>query len=208
MAQRKAQTKNRTTKVRTYWQKQFNTFQDHMEEKLDTKCTKTAMAAKGILFGLGLAPARKPEKVFEVASPNGKIQFICTNQILTDVITDAVTLFELVSLLPFKIEQHMALLVCNKFKPFELEINLDGFIYVCNDGDILVECPNTSPSTDQSQSTVLECQQEKYKTGVYCRNSILFSINDIVCNTTTTGDKFVNIDKKHTILGCYSIFKC
>lgn len=73
MAQRKAQTKNRTIKVRTYWQKQFNTFQDHMEEKLDTKCTKTAMAAKGILFGLGLAPARKPERVFEVASPNGKI---------------------------------------------------------------------------------------------------------------------------------------
>lgn len=73
----KAITRNRTSKVRNYWKEQFQRFQDHVEEKLDIECTKTSLASKGILFGLGFGqkgkPCEKVERVYEIASPDGKI---------------------------------------------------------------------------------------------------------------------------------------
>lgn len=103
----------------------------------------------------------------------------------------------------------MSLLNCNETQPLKLQINLDGKIYACDKIHNIVYAKRTSNnlSTGESESSVLDCSNKGYTAGLYCRNSILFSINDIVCDSTTTTQKIEDFDEKHTILHCYWIFE-
>lgn len=104
----------------------------------------------------------------------------------------------------------MSLLNCNATQLLKIEINLDGKMFMCEEVHVIVVYDQKTShdlSTNENDSSVLDCNKKGYTAGLYCRNSILFSINDIVCNSTTTTEKIEDLDDQRTILHCYSIFE-
>lgn len=107
--------------------------------------------------------------------------------------------------LPFRVPTHGSLMFCNPAKSLQAKIKLDDHIYSCILEDIEKSCPVTEFTGLAPSGCIrdlLSCKGDDETSKIYCKNSQLFSNQNVFCNSTTTlnGKSLLG---PNTVLNCY-----
>jgi hypothetical protein len=103
------------------------------------------------------------------------------------------------TLLPLNIPVGKPILSCNATTLIQAQILLDGILYDCKEGSIVLSCPRIV----QNNSIIDECREimncdlttKKDSKTVFCTNATLISKNPIICKTAT-------LTKNKNVLNC------